>query len=287
MYETCKSCGTKFDIDESILSSKIKWLKCSVCNEKWSFSFKKSTMDNEEKVNNSEKSKPIDTNLKDKNEKVKQELASIKSVVEDKSKKMYPKNNPVLEIKNKSVAEIASELSSSKIDTNYDKESKITKKNLKNKNGNFLYVFLIFSTIIIASFVFFRSALLGYSYFYYPNYTEKYAETINEAFNIIELPILAELKYINLTDFVAIVQKNNVEFSGVIKNISSRPLLVPRIKVLVIREDRKILIEKNILIKNKIILPSKTIEFKDFIDMKPKEENVIVKATILKKIFEH
>ena len=90
-----------------------------------------------------------------------------------------------------------------------------------------------------------------------------------------------------MTDFVAIVQKNNVEFSGVIKNISSRPLLVPRIKVLVIREDRKILIEKNILIKNRVILPSKVIEFKDFIDMRLKEENVIVKATILKKIFEH
>lgn len=287
MYETCKSCGTKFDLDESILSSEIKWLKCSVCNEKWSFSLKKSTKINEEKINNSEKSIPKDIDLKDKNEKVKQELASIKSVVEDKSKKMYPKNNPVLEIKNKSVAEIASELSSSKIDSNYDKESKIPKKNLNNKNSNFLYVILIFSTIIFSSLLFFRSALLGYSYFYYPNYTEKYAEKINEVLNIIELPILAELKHINLTDFVAIVQKNNVEFSGVIKNISSRPLLVPRIKVLVIREDRKILIEKDILIKNKIILPSRIIQFKDLINMKLKEENVTVKATILKEIFEH
>lgn len=287
MYETCKSCGTKFDLDESILSSEIKWLKCSVCNEKWSFSLKKSTKINEEKINNSEKSIPKDIDLKDKNEKVKQELASIKSVVEDKSKKMYPKNNPVLEIKNKSVAEIASELSSSKIDSNYDKESKIPKKNLNNKNSNFLYVILIFSTIIFSSLLFFRSSLLGYSYFYYPNYTEKYAEKINEVLNIIELPILAELKHINLTDFVAIVQKNNVEFSGVIKNISSRPLLVPRIKVLVIREDRKILIEKDILIKNKIILPSRIIQFKDLINMKLKEENVTVKATILKEIFEH
>ncbi|MDC0226888.1 zinc-ribbon domain-containing protein [Alphaproteobacteria bacterium] len=285
MYETCKSCGTKFDLDESILSSKIKWLKCSVCNEKWSFSFKKSTVDNGEKINNNEKSIPTDTNSKDKNEKVKQELASIKSVVEDKSKKMHPKNNPVLDIKNKSVAEIASELSNSKIGSNYEKESKISKKNLKIKKSNFIYVSLILSTIIFASLLFFRSALLGYSFFYYPIYTEKYAEKINEAFSIIELPIFAELNHINLTDFVAIVQKNNIEFSGVIKNISSRPLLVPRIKVLVIREDRKILIEKNILIKNRVILPSKVIEFKDFINMRLKEENVIVKATILKKIF--
>ena len=36
-----------------------------------------------------------------------------------------------------------------------------------------------------------------------------------------------------------------------------------------------------------IDFPKKTIEFKDFIDMKLKEENVIVKATILKNVFEH
>ena len=35
MRETCKSCGTIFDLDESILTSNIHWLKCSVCNEKW------------------------------------------------------------------------------------------------------------------------------------------------------------------------------------------------------------------------------------------------------------
>ena len=38
MLETCHSCGTVFDIDENILSKKIKWLRCGVCNEKWSVS---------------------------------------------------------------------------------------------------------------------------------------------------------------------------------------------------------------------------------------------------------
>ena len=38
MLETCNSCGTVFDIDENILSKKIRWLRCSVCNEKWSVS---------------------------------------------------------------------------------------------------------------------------------------------------------------------------------------------------------------------------------------------------------
>ena len=36
MNKTCKSCGTVFDLDEKILSDNVHWLKCSVCNEKWS-----------------------------------------------------------------------------------------------------------------------------------------------------------------------------------------------------------------------------------------------------------
>ena len=35
MLETCKSCGTVFEVDESILTKNIQWLKCGVCNEKW------------------------------------------------------------------------------------------------------------------------------------------------------------------------------------------------------------------------------------------------------------
>ena len=55
-----------------------------------------------------------------------------------------------------------------------------------------------------------------------------------------------------------------IKFSGVIKNNSLRPILTPRIKVLAIREDRKILIEKIIVTNEKIIMPSSTIEFNDF-----------------------
>ena len=38
MLQTCKSCGTVFEIDEGLLSTNIKWLKCSVCNQKWNVS---------------------------------------------------------------------------------------------------------------------------------------------------------------------------------------------------------------------------------------------------------
>ena len=101
----------------------------------------------------------------------------------------------------------------------------------------------------------------------------------------VQLPILVELRHIKMVDFVATTQQETVKFSGVIKNNSLRPILTPRIKVLAIREDRKILIEKIIVTNEKIIMPSSTIEFNDFSRINSKEENISVKAVILKKLF--
>ena len=75
MHKTCKSCGTVFEVNQNILTKKIQWLKCGICNEKWALS-------SNSKQNLIEKN----TEIKNKDEKVKQELASIKSIVEDKSK---------------------------------------------------------------------------------------------------------------------------------------------------------------------------------------------------------
>ena len=113
MNETCKSCGTVFDLDENILSDKIHWLKCSVCNEKWSVPLEKNRIISEEKIENTSINNLYDNEIN----KVKSELASIKLVVENKSKQMSNINNPILELKNKSVAEIAAELSASKVKT--------------------------------------------------------------------------------------------------------------------------------------------------------------------------
>ena len=99
MLETCNSCGTVFNIDENILSKKIKWLRCGVCNEKWSVSsiFNKKS----DKSITKDKKNLVSKNVmfKNKSEQVKHELASIKSAVENKTKNMSSKNNPVLEQK--------------------------------------------------------------------------------------------------------------------------------------------------------------------------------------------
>ena len=290
MFKTCKSCGTTFDLDENILSKNVLWLKCSVCNEKWSLSDKPSEDTKEKNVKIDNKLKAEKNNSINQAEKVTSELASIKSVVEDQTKKMSKKNNPILDIKNKSVAEISSELSASKLkseDLKQEKNVDTIKNKIKKdkKKFNFFPFVFIFLILFFSSLLFFRSALFSYSYFYFPKNTEKYIVKINDVLSSVKLPILVELGHIKMVDFVATIQQETVKFSGVIKNNSLRPILTPRIRILAIREDRKISMEKIIVTNEKIIMPSSTIEFNDFSRINSKEENISVKAVILKKLF--
>ncbi len=279
MHVTCKSCGTVFEVNKSILTSNIQWLKCGVCNEKWALP---ST------------SNAIEKNVEtiDRTEKVKQELASIKSVVEDKSKILAKKPNPVLDQKNKTVAEIASELSLSKLNKN-EKSNVKKAENANNKKKikklNILPFLIIFLGLILFLGIFYRSTLLSYGFFYFPNHSQNYIEKINSLFAKIDLPILSDTKNLNLINFIATVQDQEVRFSGRIKNVSKRPILVPRIKILVVREDRKIILEKILILEDKIIFPNSEIGFNEFVKEKIKnqKENVTVKATLLKKIFEY
>ena len=275
MLETCKSCGTVFEVDESKVTDNIQWLKCGVCNEKWILS---SLLEK-----NSE--------IKNKSEKVKKELASIKSVVEDKSKILAKNPNPVLEQKNKSVAEIASELSLYKVNETKNKIEKSHKENNKKKLKKFkvLPIFIITLFFIICFALFFRSILISYGFLYFPTHFDNYAKKINDLLTRIELPITSETNNLNLVDFIATVQDQDIKFTGIIKNTSQRPILVPRIKVLAIREDRKIILEKVLVLDEKIISPNSQISFNKILRVKTKEkkENVTVKATLLKNYFDY
>ena len=211
MHETCKSCGTVFEVNQSILTNNIQWLKCGVCNEKWALSSK-------------EKEIPLEN--KNKTEKVKQELASIKSIVEDKSKILAKKTNPVLDQKNKTVAEIASELSLSKLNENKKNKIKKTANSHKKKKTNKLNIlpfFIIVLGLIFFLVIFFRSNLLSYSFVYFPKHTQNYIEKINLIFTKIDLPIFVDTKNLNLINFIATIKEQEVRFSGAIKNISKRP----------------------------------------------------------------
>ena len=168
------------------------------------------------------------------------------------------KNNPVLEQKNKSVSEIASELSVSKLKTDDENQAKPKNKvkiKKSSKKDNFLPLILLIIIAMFSAALFFRSTLLSYSFLYFPRYTSNYESKFNELFYSIKLPILAELNHLSMINFVATFQNQKVKFSGIIKNTSNRPILVPRLKILAIREDRKIILEKIITLKDKIIFP--------------------------------
>ena len=278
MLETCKSCGTVFEVDRALLSKNVQWLKCSVCNQKWSVSkeiFKE--FDKEITVLRDNKSN-------DQSEKVKKDLASIKSAIEKKTKKLSDQNSSALDQKNKTVNQIASELSASKLKSKSQTNTKPPKKN-KIKRVYFLYLFILL--IVFSIFViFFRSSILAYTYFYFPKYAEFYSENITLISSKIKLPMLAELHHINLTDFVATAKNGQIKFSGTITNGSERPILVPRIKILAIREDRKIILEKILVLDQKIIKPKSMIKFQNGLSFKSNNENVSVKATLLKEILD-
>jgi len=296
MNKTCKSCGTVFDLDEKILSDKVHWLKCSVCNEKWSVLEKNydqlknnNKIIPEENIENTTLTNDHDNEIN----KVKNELASIKLVVENKSKQMSNISNPILELKNKSVAEIAAELSASKLKKdNLKGIGSLEQKNSTNQNdkikikkAKLIPLILVLLFLVTGVSVFFRSPIISYSYLYFPVATQKYIEEINTFFNFIKLPIFAELNHIKIVDFGATFQKNDVKFFGVLKNNSLRPILAPKIKVLAVTEDGKIIVEKIIPMIKKVLMPSSKIEFYHIVKIKFKKKNISVRATILKEIF--
>ena len=83
-------------------------------------------------------------------------------------------------------------------------------------------------------------------------FTEKYSKRINSFFNFIKLPLFVELSHIEIIDFGATFQNNDVKFFGTLINNTSRPILATKIKVLAVTEDGKIVVEKIIQITQKI-----------------------------------
>ena len=171
MLQTCKSCGTVFEIDEGLISTNVKWLKCSVCNQKWNVS-KEGKKDFDNDIIETKNHKSNDQSLK-----VKQDLASIKSVVEKKTKTMSLQKSSALEQKNKTVVEIASELSASKLKSNDKLDAKPNKKS-RFRKGYFLY-FVISLITLTAMVIFFRPLILAYTYFYFPKYADFYLSLIH------------------------------------------------------------------------------------------------------------
>ena len=130
MLEKCLKCNTTFEVDESLITSKLKFFKCSVCDNEWPF------------VNNKHSEK-LSENMSE--EKLRKDLDAIRSEIEKKTDilstgvKTKPKEK-LIKVKNqnynnkkKTVTQIAEEIAQASVknkETKTKNKKQINKKNI-------------------------------------------------------------------------------------------------------------------------------------------------------------
>ena len=72
MLEKCLKCNTTFEVNESLITSKLKFFKCSVCDNEWPFVNNKNPEKSEENMSE---------------EKLRKDLDAIRSEIEKKTEK--------------------------------------------------------------------------------------------------------------------------------------------------------------------------------------------------------
>ncbi len=297
MIENCLKCGTSYKIDKNKINSKIKILKCSVCDFEWYLDTNHSLNKNVKFSNNPDN--------------VKRELEAIRSEINKNTSKISKKNNNsyksekkqkkitknrVFGIKNKSINEIAHEISDSTekekfrniklrgSDNNLIKERNIYSETSTGSSNFTVPTILLFVMLLLSSLIYFRSTLIGYSYAYLPEYTQNYFPKIYKFLDKINIPFNAELNKIEISNFGATYEKGAIKFFGDIKNKSKFPIIMPTIKAVIVTEDGKILAETIIPLKKKYILSKNEISFSYEFKTSKNFDNTIVRATLLKKI---
>ena len=290
MLEKCLKCNTSFKVDESLITSKLKFFKCSVCDNEWPF------------INNKIPEKISD-------EKLRKDLDAIRSEIEKKTDilsneiKAQPKEklnkvkNQSYNTKKKSVAQIAEEIAEASVKNREAKTIKNKKqintnisniKNLKNinaKNNNFAIPLIIFIFIlVISSSVYFRNNVLSLSHSYFPNFVEKNFNKVFNLFKHVKIPFYADFKNLEIENFGAVYEGKSVKFFGNIKNNSKYSILTPTLKVIMTTEDGKILAETIIKSKQPFIPSNNIVKINHLILTNQKYSNATISATIMKEI---
>ena len=294
MLEKCLKCNTSFEVDESLITSKLKFFKCSVCDNEWPF------------VNNKNLEKSTE-NISE--EKLRKDLDAIRSEIEKKTDilskeiKVQPKEkitkvkNQNYNTKKKTVAQIAEEIAEASVK---NRETKIIKnkkqinkktssietlKNINSKQKSFAIPLIIFiSILVISSSVYFRNNVVSLSHSYFPNFVEKNFHKIFDLFKHVKIPFYADFKNLEIENFGAVYEGKSVKFFGNIKNNSKYSILTPTLKVIMTTEDGKILAETIIKSTKTFISSNNLIKINHLILTNQKYNNATIRATIMKEI---
>ena len=294
MLEKCLKCNTSFEVDESLITSKLKFFKCSVCDNEWPF------------VNNKNSEKSSE-NISE--EKLRKDLDAIRSEIEKKTDilskeiKVQPKEkitkvkNQNYNTKKKTVAQIAEEIAEASVK---NRETKIIKnkkqinkktssietlKNINSKQKSFAIPLIIFiSILVISSSVYFRNNVVSLSHSYFPNFVEKNFHKVFNLFEHVKIPFYADFKNLEIENFGAVYEGKSVKFFGSIKNNSKYSILTPTLKVIMTTEDGKILAETIIKSTQTFISSNNLIKINHLILTNQKYNNATIRATIMKEI---
>ena len=294
MLEKCLKCNTSFEVDESLITSKLKFFKCSVCDNEWPF------------VNLKNSEKLIEDTSE---EKLRKDLDAIRSEIEKKtdilsnSVKTKPKEK-LIKVKNqnhntkkKTVAQIAEEIAEASVK---NRETKIikNKKQINKKTSNIetlnnvnskqksaaIPLIIFISIMFISSSIYFRNNVISLSHSYFPNFVEKNFHKVFDLFKHVKIPFYADFKNLEIENFGAVYEGKSVKFFGNIKNNSKYSILTPTLKVIMTTEDGKILAETIIKSTQPFISSNNFIKINHLILTNQKYNNATIRATIMKEI---
>ena len=294
MLEKCLKCNTSFEVDESLITSKLKFFKCSVCDNEWPFVNNKNSEKSSENISEEKLRKDLDA-IRSEIEK-KTDILSKKIKVQPKEKITKVKNQNY-NTKKKTVAQIAEEIAEASVK---NRETKIIKnkkqinkktssietlKNINSKQKSFAIPLIVFiSILVISSSVYFRNNVVSLSHSYFPNFVEKNFHKVFDLFKHVKIPFYADFKNLEIENFGAVYEGKSVKFFGNIKNNSKYSILTPTLKVIMTTEDGKILAETIIKSTQPFISSNNFIEINHLILTNQKYNNATIRATIMKEI---
>ena len=294
MLEKCLKCNTSFEVDESLITSKLKFFKCSVCDNEWPFVKNKNPEKSTENISEEKLRKDLDA-IRSEIEK-KTDILSKEIKVQPKEKITKVKNQNY-NTKKKTVAQIAEEIAEASVK---NRETKIIKnkkqinkktsnvetlKNVNSKQKSVAIPLIIFISILfISSSVYFRNNVLSYGHFYFPNFVEKNFHKVFHLFKHVKIPFYADFKNLEIENFGAVYEGKSVKFFGNIKNNSKYSILTPTLKVIMTTEDGKILAETIIKSTQTFISSNNLIKINHLILTNQKYNNATIRATIMKEI---